>query len=1524
MSIAGIRSNRGDGYQTLVAFDWALTVLSDPNYEWIEVDSVSLSVDDVVVGKSDGTKICCQCKKNQIDFKVWTIADLADELKKASNLLAGDLQAEVRFYSRNPFGPLAKLREHRTTQPDETSYRASLTLEHQKTDTELQTQFSTQTPTLSTYEFLRRTKFETSPELDRMEALLRERLRYMACNSNTAYISLWTRLDKLGGRLESDSSVSASTQHRLTKNDLRTHLAKSGAMLVPVMILSQVRASFANTSVIGRSWHRDIAGERISNPVVHQLLDAIDRGMRSILLTGLPGSGKTCVMLALQEALEHRVKNQTDLIPLFIQSREFADLATARDRQAKGLSEQWVEEVARMADEARVVVVIDSLDVLSIAREHSVLKYFLAQIDRLLLIPNAAVVTACRDFDRQYDRSIAGRKWDYELKCQPLDWEAEVTPILEKLGIDTSTTDAVTRDLIRNPRELALFVELAQREGSFNVITSQALAQRYLDTIVRANDALGEAAIQGIEDIADKMLKSRSLAVPQQRFTTSPEIQRALLSLNVLQKTQDGKLTFGHQTLLDVLVISRAVRHGVTLNQFIQGLSPVPFVRPSIRSFVAQLAAGERCEFRRQLRTVLTGSSAFHIRRLVAESFSEQIPEDDDWSLIRDLRKNHRDVFQVIYSQAVRIEWHHFWFKHLVPALKSVRDAEGMTTHVYRVSQWKNEDSARIFTFWEDAISLNWVDGQQIAQQLGFYLSEIHVENSALLAHLLEKLLSMPRQEHSFLGHAVAHCVTTGAVDDRLLWRYITSDIEDNDVLEHGFDKKLHCQPHEFGNHHEKFLIQRMEKSIELLNLAVQFIEHWSNFRISSKGTWMAGSLGFLGKTSYNNVHTQHNIRHVDSENILLGAMETAILKHAKSHSKWWQDNRERLCFSHEGALRYFSIMAFTQSPEANIELISRLLSDRSALESELSYELGTLIHEIFISLNVLTQDAVMAAILSIWEERITDDRSRFWIFESRAEFIVAIPRHLRYPEMQAVLDDYENKAGILIRQPHIGLRSGGVYAPFSFEVFLDTSNDGVLKLLTHYSRHEENYHDFFVGGRQEVGQQLSEAASRYPTRFLLLLSVYWTDISGYFCDSIMSGIANHLNYRYGSLRPSDTWVALEKPDGSILASQIFDELERHLHHWKFNRAASDALQACAHVIQSTEEAQRLVFLSIDFESLQEGDFFTSTKGNQVNLLGNGINMIRGHIAEALMILFEKLQNNSIPYPDLLFPALRRLAGDEHPAIRALILRRLPYLQSKNLELGWELFSLAMQESTGLWETAEQCLYYAYHNNFEKVSPFLERLHDEVSGKDLETWGRISALAALSNRINFSNWIEKLNALDSTEAWWGAASVWTHHENIRDHQEQCLAGIEAGLNTTCTHATAVAKQTDSLFTKSELVISLPTEIIQRCFDILENDNENNHRFLGLDAWLNSTAQNNPEQALEVTEIYLAYISRTKSHLYDYENNLTQLLNQLFKEAEEREESDHGVMLRRVVAVQDTLLSLGINGINDWLKAAERP
>ncbi|MDX2464118.1 MAG: hypothetical protein QNK31_06375, partial [Porticoccus sp.] len=191
MSIAGIYSNRGDNYQTLVAFDWALTVLSDSDFQWIEVDSVSYSVDDVVVGKVDGTQICCQCKKNQTHFKSWTVASLGEELEKAASLLATNKSAEVRFYSRSPFSALAKLREYAATQSDEEGYRTNLSKEHQKTDAELLAIIAAQAPNLSSYEFICRTIFVTSDELDRMETLLHERLRILVSNPKAAYDALW-------------------------------------------------------------------------------------------------------------------------------------------------------------------------------------------------------------------------------------------------------------------------------------------------------------------------------------------------------------------------------------------------------------------------------------------------------------------------------------------------------------------------------------------------------------------------------------------------------------------------------------------------------------------------------------------------------------------------------------------------------------------------------------------------------------------------------------------------------------------------------------------------------------------------------------------------------------------------------------------------------------------------------------------------------------------------------------------------------------------------------------------------------------------------------------------------------------------------------------------------------------------------------------------------------------------------------------------------------------------------------------
>ena len=1089
--------------------------------------------------------------------------------------------------------------------------------------------------------------------------------------------------------------------------------------------------------------------------------------------------------------------------------------------------------------------------------------------------------------------------------------------IAQKNKIDASAIDATTR-------ELALFVELATRNGSFNVVTSQALATRYLSTAIQANRAMGDAAMQSIEAIAAEMLKSRSLAVPKQRFTGTQEILLALLSQNVLHETHDEKLAFGHQTLLDVLVIRGAIRRGLTLNDFIRELPPVPFVRPSIRSFIAQLAIGDRREFRKQLRTVLLGSSAFHFRRLVAESFAEQAPEDEDWRLIRDLRMQQPVVFQVVYTQGVRVEWHTFWLKHLVPVLKDSRDRDGLTAHVQIASQWKKQDTSGVLAFWSDVLGLDWIDKKQVALQMEYLLSDVSHVHSALIAPVLITLLELPRQEHSAFGRILARCVQVDGVGDAVLWRYITGQVSDEDLQGYQFDNKLKCQSHEFGDSNNRFLLERMRHSTALLDLAVASIERWSQVRTSGLGDGPASYWrGFLELTSFNDAHRQTDHHHMDNMRVLLDAIETAVVHHASTQSKWWKKYRARLCFSTEGALRYFGVLACTETPASNLDVIAQMLCDKALLECTLSYELGTLLHAVFVFLDPTAQDAIEATILATHQESIGDSTSRPWILQAQAQLILAIPCHLRSTAAQAVLNECERVISPLIREPVIRMWGGMVSAPFSFEVFLAANDADLLQLLAHYNGDGgKSFDDQTIGGVAEIGGQLREAASRHPTRFLNMLPKHWGAIANSFCDDILDGVATYLACRHGNLQPNGAWSPIEEPDAAKLAEQVLDELERHPSHWNRNRSSAKALQSCAHVVANTRQAERLTFLSANFTTLREE---SSVSGPNVNFLTVGINMVKGHVADALMILANRLQKINAGWPVLLAPALSQFSVEENCGVRAVMLRRLPNLQSFQPELGWSLYEQMMLiDADGLWGMAESCLYYAYNQKFAIVTRWIAHIYREGSGRDLETWGRISALAALSKQVDISTLLAELTLRSNVDAWTGAASVWAHPSSMRQHREQCLTGLEAGMTAEASCAAAVAEQFGHIFRDELPLASIPEALIHRFFAVLKNqERPGRNDVFGMHEWLNATSIQNPMAALAITEAYLIFARHAGMHMYDHENSLTQLLTRLFAQAEEQEESDDSAMLQRVVSLQDELLSLGVTAVNDWLKAAER-
>lgn len=1234
------------------------------------------------------------------------------------------------------------------------------------------------------------------------------------------------------------------------------------------------------------------------------------------MLVGTPGSGKTSVLLELQEVLETR----HDLAALFIQTREYANCATLEMRISQGLPKDLVGLVGRMADYKRAVVIIDSLDVLSLSREHTVLSFFLAQIDQLLLIPNVTVVAACRDFDRKYDSRLSERTWNRIIINAPLDWQNVVAPLVRKYGVDPESLDTTTRSLLQNPRELALFTDIAQRNGGFNVATSQALSRKYLETIVRDDQLLGDTAMVAIEHIAEKMLISRRLDILRSQVQMSDEILKRLLSAEVLHKNQPGNIEFGHQTLLDVLVISGAERSQLSLKDFIEKLPAVPFVRPTIRAYVAYIAAGDRLNFRRQLRAVFDSDAAFHIRRLVAEAFAEQVPQDEDWPLIQHLHRQRRELFTPLYMHATSQDWHFFWLKFFVPYVVQERDAQSLAAHVNRIALWKKSDPRGVLCFWLDALKYDWADREHIARNITLDLQDTDFNIEICTAPLIDTLLTLPRLEHDLLGHAVARCLDAGGAGDELLWRYIAGDMGEEDILKYPFDEKLRCQSDEFGN--ADFLRRRMVESEQLLDLAINGVEQWRTILGAGYSNDQDWYDHFLDFTSYEIRHSQQDIGHVSAGTKLFSALENAILNHAKQHTNWWITHRQHLCLSPEAALRYFAILALTESPECNIAEVACLITDKRMLESHLSYELGSLIHAAFLYLDEHVQDTVMSAILTLWNDESINEKH--WILKKRVELLSAIPVHLRSQEAQAALASWEKSFGPCIRQPHIDSLGGWVGAPFSYERFLDSSDPDVLKILLHYANETRGSweHDFLVGGSVEVEWQLREATSRSPARFMRLLSEHWGEIPERFHDDMLNGAATYLAYKTGQIQfDTNQWQPIEEPDLLVLSGLILDEIERHPVRWRYCGVVAEALKACASVIQKEQDAARLIFAAVGFLNYWEKDYESGSR----DLIGIGINMIRGKVAEAVMIVATQWAETCRPFPELLVPTLRRFACDPHPAVRALILRRLPYFQGHAPELGWEIFYLALEDGDErLWQVAEPCLYHAYHNRFDQVSRVLERMVATATGKALETWGRISALAALSGYIDLHDFIPQLQTLSSVDAWTGAASVWSNKGNMAQHSEQCVFGISIGLQEAGDIASSVARKMSSLFRKDQPLAVVSSDIIDKYFSAIEQDQSGKRfHFDGFGAWLNSMSQCRPDEALASTERFAVFVRHTKHRLFDL-RDISQLMTRLFREAEEREESDNGAMLHRVIDLQDTFLAIGVNGLQDWLRDAERP
>jgi hypothetical protein len=193
----------------------------------------------------------------------------------------------------------------------------------------------------------------------------------------------------------------------------------------------------------------------------------------------------------------------------------------------------------------------------------------------------------------------------------------------------------------------------------------------------------------------------------------------------VLIETSSGVLAFSHQTLAECITVRAALAKNQSLAQFILDHPQLPFIRPAVRAFFFYLRAYQLDTFRRQVWDVLSHNEiAYHVKRLVCESFSEISPVDEDWRSLHRIFQNFPDLFRRLLLRVYNRAWFNILTQYWLREAKSSPERESwLLQFVQHLSVWMNIYPLEVVTLWREAIKAQWANKQNVAATINSALT---------------------------------------------------------------------------------------------------------------------------------------------------------------------------------------------------------------------------------------------------------------------------------------------------------------------------------------------------------------------------------------------------------------------------------------------------------------------------------------------------------------------------------------------------------------------------------------------------------------------------------------------------------------------------------------------------------------------------------------------------------------------------------------------------------------------------------
>lgn len=392
---------------------------------------------------------------------------------------------------------------------------------------------------------------------------------------------------------------------------------------------TQLIDDFRRASADVLAWPRLLpGGEWIERPEVAQLRERINCTASSAsVVLGAPGSGKSAIMAQLSHLLVERgvptLAIKADLLPTSVEHagslQNFLGLPVD--------ASYAIELVARCGP---VVLIIDQLDALAnyIDLRTGRLNTILNLVRRLSEVQNVHLIISSRRFEFEHDARLRAIEAD-QINLELPPWHA-VSSILAKHGVEADSWAEHSREVLRSPQALRIFLSLLKGAGVEPVLpTYQTMLDRLWQERVLSGLG-GPRRARLAEAMAKVMADKETLWLAAAQFDEWQDDVRSLEASGVLVRSESGSLIgFSHQTIFEHVLARAFVKESGGLSSYVLERQDSLFVRPKVWAGLTYLRGVNPSSYFSELTSIWRSEIRNHLRQLLIEFLGQQVDPSD-------------------------------------------------------------------------------------------------------------------------------------------------------------------------------------------------------------------------------------------------------------------------------------------------------------------------------------------------------------------------------------------------------------------------------------------------------------------------------------------------------------------------------------------------------------------------------------------------------------------------------------------------------------------------------------------------------------------------------------------------------------------------------------------------------------------------------------------------------------------------------------------------------------------------------